>query len=100
MDGRGSATFKSSRNRFWFQIIGLTWPRIPISRHRVPGRPQQNIGAAMQVELTSTKHQHRHRLLFALAAAVGLGLGLALIAFFDAWYSGSGFTGMQVIGVH
>jgi hypothetical protein len=54
----------------------------------------------MQVELTSTKHQHRHRLLFALAAAAGLGLGLALIGFFDAWYSGSGFTGMQVISAH
>jgi hypothetical protein len=50
------------------------------------------------IELATTKH-HR-RLLFALAAAVGLGLGLALIAFCDAWYSGSGFSGMQVIDTH
>ena len=35
-----------------------------------------------------------------LAAAAGLGLGLALIAFCDAWYSGSGFSGMQVIDAH
>jgi hypothetical protein len=53
-----------------------------------------------QIKLTTTKYQHHHRLLFALAAAAGLGLGLALIAFFDAWYSGSGFTGMQVIAAH
>ncbi|MGB8628839.1 MAG: hypothetical protein WCD69_05525 [Xanthobacteraceae bacterium] len=52
------------------------------------------------IELTTTKHQRHHRLLFALAAAAGLGLGLALIAFFDAWYSGSGFSGMQIIGAH
>lgn len=47
--------------------------------------------------MIETKGQHHHRLLFALAAAAGLGLGLALIAFCDAWYSGSGFSGMQVI---
>jgi hypothetical protein len=61
--------------------------------------PQQTWVRVM-IELTTTKHQHHHRLLFALAAAAGLGLGLALIAFFDAWYSGSGFSGMQVIGAH
>src|SRR5215469_4297470 len=41
-----------------------------------------------------------HRLLYALAAAAGLGLGLALIAFCDAWFSGSGFSGMQFISAH
>jgi hypothetical protein len=60
----------------------------------------QQTWVRVMIELTTTKHQHHHRLLFALAAAAGLGLGLALIAFFDAWYSGSGFSGMQVIGAH
>jgi hypothetical protein len=38
------------------------------------------------------------RFLFALAAAAGLGLALVLVAFFDAWYSGSGFNGVQFMG--
>jgi hypothetical protein len=42
---------------------------------------------------------HR-RLLYALAAAAGLGIGLALIAFCDAWFSGSGFSGVQFVGAH
>jgi hypothetical protein len=50
------------------------------------------------IELATTKHHHR--LLYALAAAAGLGLGLALIAFCDAWFSGSGFNGVQFIGAH
>jgi hypothetical protein len=50
------------------------------------------------IELATTKHHHR--LFYALAAAAGLGLGLALIAFCDAWYSGSGFGGVQFISVH
>jgi hypothetical protein len=41
---------------------------------------------------------HSRRFLFALAVAVGLGLGLALVAFCDAWYSGSGFNGTRIIG--
>jgi hypothetical protein len=49
-------------------------------------------------ELASPK-QHQ-RLLYALAAAAGLGLGLALIALCDAWYSGSGFSGLQFISTH
>jgi hypothetical protein len=48
------------------------------------------------IELATIKHHHR--LLYALAAATGLGLGLALIALCDAWYSGSGFNGVQFIG--
>jgi hypothetical protein len=47
------------------------------------------------IELAKTKHYQR--LLYALAAAAGLGLGLALIAVCDAWYSGSGFSGVQLI---
>jgi hypothetical protein len=43
---------------------------------------------------------HGRRLPFALAVVAGLGLGLALVALCDAWYSGSGFTGVQFIGVH
>jgi hypothetical protein len=43
---------------------------------------------------------HNRRLLFALAVAAGLGLGLALVALFDAWYSGTGFNGAQFIGAH
>jgi hypothetical protein len=50
------------------------------------------------IEVTTT-NQH-HRLFYALAAAAGLGLGLALIAFCDAWFSGSGFNGVQFIGAH
>ena len=50
------------------------------------------------IELATGKH-HR-RLLYALAAAAGLGFGLALIAFCDAWYSGSGFSGVQFIAAH
>jgi hypothetical protein len=47
------------------------------------------------IELAKAKdHQ---RLFYALAAAAGLGLGLALIAICDAWYSGSGFNGVQFI---
>jgi hypothetical protein len=49
-------------------------------------------------QLATTKHHHR--LLYALAAAAGLGLGLALIALCDAWYSGSGFSGVQLISAH
>jgi hypothetical protein len=49
-------------------------------------------------ELATAKFHHR--LFYALAAAAGLGLGLALIAFFDAWFSGSGFNGVQFIGAH
>ena len=49
-------------------------------------------------ELATAKTHHR--LLYALAAAAGLGLGLALIAFCDAWFSGSGFSGVQLIGAH
>jgi hypothetical protein len=49
-------------------------------------------------ELVTAKHHHR--LFFALAVAAGLGLGVALIALFDAWYSGSGFNGVQFIGTH
>jgi len=48
------------------------------------------------IELATTKH-HR-RFLYALVAAAGVGLGLALIAFCDAWFSGSGFSGVQFIG--
>jgi hypothetical protein len=44
--------------------------------------------------------KHHHRLLYALAAAAGLGFGLALIAFCDAWFSGSGFSGVQFIRAH
>jgi hypothetical protein len=51
--------------------------------------PRSKHGCAM-IELATTKHHHG--LLYALAAAAGLGLGLALIAFCDAWYSGSGFA--------
>jgi hypothetical protein len=47
-------------------------------------------------ELATAKYHNR--LLYALAAAAGLGLGLALIAFCDAWFSGSGFNGVQFIG--
>jgi hypothetical protein len=47
------------------------------------------------IDLATVKN---HRLFFALAAAAGLGLALALIAFFDASYSGSGFNGVQFIG--
>jgi hypothetical protein len=50
------------------------------------------------IEIATTTH-HR-RFFYALAAAAGLGLGLALIAFCDAWYSGSGFGGMHFIGAH
>jgi hypothetical protein len=50
------------------------------------------------IELATAKHHHR--LFYAFAAAGGLGLGLALIAFCDAWYSGSGFSGVQFIGAH
>jgi hypothetical protein len=50
------------------------------------------------IELATAKHHHR--LFYALAAAAGLGLGLALIAFFDAWYSGSGFSGVQLMSAH
>jgi hypothetical protein len=46
-----------------------------------------------------TARFHR-RLLYALAATAGLGLGLALIAFCDAWFSGSGVSGVQFIGAH
>jgi len=59
--------------------------------------PQQ-IGCAQMTELANAKPHHR--LLYALAAAAGLGLGLALIAFCDAWFSGSGFSGVQFIGAH
>jgi hypothetical protein len=48
------------------------------------------------IEPATTKHHHR--LLYALGAAAGLGLVLALIAFCDAWFSGSGFSGVQFIG--
>jgi len=48
---------------------------------------------------TATTKNHQ-RLLYALAAAAGLGLGLALIALCDAWYSGSGFSGVPFIGAH
>jgi hypothetical protein len=43
---------------------------------------------------------HDRRLLFALAVVAGLGLGLALVAFCGAEYSGSGFTGIQLIDPH
>ena len=49
-------------------------------------------------ELATAKFHSRF--LYALAAAAGLGLGLALIAFCDAWFSGSGFNGVQIIGAH
>ena len=49
-------------------------------------------------ELATAKFYHR--LFYALAAAAGLGLGLALIAFCDAWYSGSGFSGVRFIAPH
>ena len=49
-------------------------------------------------ELATAKHHHR--LLFAVAAAIGLGLGFALVALCDAWYSGSGVSGVQLIGAH
>jgi hypothetical protein len=41
-----------------------------------------------------------HRLHYALVAAAGLGLRLALIAFGDAWFSGSGFSGVQFISAY
>ena len=50
------------------------------------------------VELAAAKHHHRF--LFALMVVAGLGLGFVLVAFCDAWYSGSGFSGMQFIGAH
>lgn len=50
------------------------------------------------IELATAKHHKR--LLYAFAAAAGLGLGLALIAFCDAWYSGSGVSGLQFIAAH
>jgi hypothetical protein len=50
------------------------------------------------IELATIKHHHR--LLYALAAAAGLGHGLALIAFCDAWFSGSGFSGVQFISAN
>ncbi len=40
------------------------------------------------------------RLVFALAVAAGLGLGLALVAFFGAEYTHSGFNGVQFIDTH
>jgi hypothetical protein len=49
-------------------------------------------------ELVTSKFHHR--LFYAVAAAAGLGLGLALIAFCDAWFSGTGFSGVQFIGAH
>jgi hypothetical protein len=60
-------------------------------------RPQQTEVRPM-TELATAKYHNR--LLYALAAAAGLGLGLALIAFCDAWFSGSGFSGVQFIGAH
>ena len=57
--------------------------------------PQPTEVLAM-TELATAKFHHR--LFYALAAAAGLGLGLALIALFDAWFSGSGFNGVQFIG--
>jgi hypothetical protein len=48
------------------------------------------------IEVATTTHHHR--LLYALVAAAGVGLGLALIAFCNAWFSGSGFSGVQFIG--
>jgi hypothetical protein len=47
------------------------------------------------IDLATAKNR---RFLFALAAAAGLGLALVLVAFFDAWYSGSGFNGVQFMG--
>jgi hypothetical protein len=47
------------------------------------------------IDLSTAKNR---RFLFALAAAAGLGLALVLVAFFDAWYSGSGFNGVQFMG--
>jgi hypothetical protein len=49
------------------------------------------------IELATTKNHHR--LFYALAAAAGLGLGLALIALCDAWYTGSGFNGVQLVRI-
>jgi hypothetical protein len=43
---------------------------------------------------------HGRRFLWALAVAGGLGLGLTLVALFDALYSGSGFSGVQLFGAH
>ena len=59
--------------------------------------PQQTEVRTMTEQATAKFH---HRLFYALAAAAGLGLGLALIAFCDAWFSGSGFNGVQFIGAH
>ena len=61
------------------------------------GVPQQTEVHAMTELATGKIHQ---RLLYALAAAVGLAVGLALIALCDAWFSGSGFNGVQFIGAH
>jgi hypothetical protein len=46
------------------------------------------------------KADHSRRFLWALAVAGGLGLGLALVAIFDALYSGSGISGVQLIAAH
>jgi hypothetical protein len=62
----------------------------------LPTAPQRQVRT--MTELATAKFHHR--LFYALAAAVGLGLGLALIAFCDAWFSGSGFNGVQFIGAH
>jgi len=60
--------------------------------------PPHRTEVRAMTELATAKTHHR--LLYALAAAAGLGLGLALIAFCDAWFSGSGFSGMQFISAH
>jgi hypothetical protein len=72
-------------------------PDAPSTGTMLQGAPQQTEVRAM-TELATAKF-HR-RLFYALAAAAGPGLGLALIAFCDAWFSGSGFNGVQFIGAH
>ena len=72
------------------------WSRMPRPPTPCWGvAPQQTEVRAMTEQATAKFH---HRLFYALAAAAGLGLGLALIAFCDAWFSGSGFNGVQFIG--
>lgn len=94
MDGRSSAAFNHPATGFGSQLGIRCGHGYPTDTVRVAPRQRQ---ARAMIE---TKRQHHYRLLFALAAAAGLGLGLALIAFCDAWYSGSGFSGMQVIDAH
>ena len=87
---------KADIKRNCLRLISIKYKMRDLVDTALGGRPTGQRRAMAEL---ATRKTH-HRLLYALAAAAGLGLGLALIAFCDAWFSGSGFSGMQFISAH